>query len=249
MNLEPFTGASRQLQDFFDEGTKRLLTILCLPLVDGVFATLLVSGAVETFSDIVAVSLTIFAGAGALATLYSESDGVREARSMVLKVMPFLLVGALVVSLVAPVFGQLFHVSRMRTVAALVLLSIGLQLVGVKKAETLSVPAILLTGALLSVRNPGAVGIELTYTLPAVLTALLASAVLYGASGLSRDALNLDTVRRGAGVVLLMLSASQFGLEVPSSLGLFVFGTSLAASHRRIRSSIPSPNYLEVRTD
>jgi hypothetical protein len=216
--------------------------------VDGVFATLLVSGAVKTFSDIVAVSLTIFAGAGALATLYSESDGVKEARVMVLKVMPFLVAGALMVSLIAPVFGELFYVSRMETVAALVLLSIGLQMIGIEKAHILSVPAILLTGALVSLRNPGAVGIELTYVAPAVLTALLASVVLYAASGVNREALNLDTVRYGAGIVLLMLSASQFGLEVPSSLSLVVFGTSLAASHRRVRPKRRAVTYLSART-
>ncbi|MFB6077340.1 MAG: hypothetical protein ABEK12_04385, partial [Candidatus Nanohaloarchaea archaeon] len=59
--------------DHLDDGAQRLVLVLCLPLVDGVFATLLVTGALKTFADVVAVALTIFAGAGSLAVLYSHA--------------------------------------------------------------------------------------------------------------------------------------------------------------------------------
>jgi hypothetical protein len=56
MVLDELTdGASRHFSAFNplkEEGSRRLLFILCLPFLDGVFATLLVTGAVETFSQV-----------------------------------------------------------------------------------------------------------------------------------------------------------------------------------------------------
>jgi hypothetical protein len=232
-------GASRLLQAY-DEDTRRLTAILCLPLVDGVFATLLVSGTLETFSSMIAVSLTIFTGAGALAVLYSSTETISEARSMVLKAAPVLLIGALAVSLVAPVFEQIFHVERMRTVAGLVLLSIGLRFLDIEKAEVLSVPAILITGAALSLKNPAALSFSLTYVAPALVTALSSSAALYVAASIDHSALDLSVVRRGAGVVLLMLAVSQLGVQVPSNLGIAVFGLSVLASHEKTGLEVES---------
>lgn len=224
-------GAERQLLAL-DEDTKRLVTILCLPLVDGVFATLLVTGTINTFSDVVSVALTIFTGAGALAVLYSSAETKREAKRMVLQAAPLLMLGALAVSLVAPVFEQLFYVERLRYAAGLALLTIALHMFEVDLAEKMSIPAIILTGMVLSIKNPGAMAFSLEYVAPALLTSLTAVTALYAASFVSQERMTLSYIKRGGGIVLVLIAMSQFGYEMPSELGLAVFGLSVVVSLR-----------------
>jgi hypothetical protein len=236
MTLDSLTrGAQRHLEEYFDARARKLVLILCLPLVDGVFATLLVSGAVETFSDVIAVSLTIFTGAGALAVLYSATDTRKQARKTVKQAVPVLLLGALLVSLIAPVYEQLFYVGRMQTVAGLALLVISLKMLEVDLAEKFSVPAVILTGLVLSVKNPGALAVTLQYVAPALATASSASLALYLASFLDRELLDLEYIRKGGGLVLGIIALSLFGVETPSNLALTVFAASLVYSYRPIR--------------
>ena len=216
-----------------DDGAQRLLMVLCLPLIDGVFATLLVTGAVSTFSDIISIGLTIFTGAGALAVLYSESENREEALSMVNTVAPILLVGSLVVALIAPVFDQLFHVSRLKYAAGLALLTISAKLADLDIAEKFSVPAIIVTGMVLSFRNSSGLSVSLEYVLPAMLTSGTAIGTLYLASYVSRDNLSLEYIRGGGALVLAVISASLFGYDVPSHLSLTVFMFSVILSYRR----------------
>ncbi|MBY6294014.1 hypothetical protein GLU60_01340 [Nanohaloarchaea archaeon H01] len=215
-----------------DEDARKLIFILCLPLVDGVFATLLVTGAVETFSDIVAVGLTVFAGAGALAVLYSASKNRQEAVGLVKQAAPYLILGAVLVSLVAPIYEQLFYISRLRYAAGLALLTIAMKMGGIKIADKLSVPAILITGLMLSVRNPGSLAFSLNYVAPAVATVTVALAALYGASRLNVSRMDLNYIRKGGALVLTFIALSMYGLEIPSELGLAVFALSVVASYR-----------------
>ena len=231
MTLDSLThGAQRHVQDYLDSDTRKLVTILCLPLIDGVFATLLVSGAIQTFSDVVTVSLTIFTGAGALAILYSSTETSQEARKIVLKSAPLLIIGAVAVSMVAPVYEQLVYVGRMETVAGLALLVIAGKMLQIDLADHLSVPAVIITGLVLSIKSPEAIYFTYSYLYPAITTALTASLALLLASYISRERFNLDYIRRGAGIVLLVIALSMFGVKTPSNLALFIFGASIAFS-------------------
>jgi len=216
-----------------DDGAQRLLLVLCLPLIDGVFATLLVTGAVSTFSDIVSVALTIFTGAGALAVLYSESETRDEALSLVNQVAPVVLLGALLVGLIAPVFDQIFYVSRLKYAAGLALLAISGKLADVSLADKFSVPAIIVTGMVLSFRSASGLSLSLEYVLPALLTSGTAVGALYLASRVQRENPSLEYIRGGGAVVLAVISASLFGYNVPSNLSLAVFMISLALSYNR----------------
>ena len=227
-------GASRHLSAYLptDEDSRRLVFILCLPFVDGVFATLLVSGAIDTFSSIVSIALTIFTGAGALAVLYSSTESRYEAKKMVDQAAPLLIAGAVAVSLVAPVFEQLLYVERMSYAAGLALLVISLKMLEVDLAEKLSVPAIILTGLVLSAKNLSAIALSLEYLVPAVLTAVVALVGLYAASLLNPERINLDYIQRGGALVLGIIALSMFGLPVPSGLSLTVFALSVVVSLR-----------------
>lgn len=224
-------GASRHLL-VPDEDARKLIFILCLPLVDGVFATLLVTGAVETFSDIVAIALTVFTGAGALAVLYSCSETKKEATQTVLQTIPYLVLGAVAVSLVAPIFEQLFFVQRLQYAAGLALLTIAVKMGGLKVGDWLSVPAILITGMMLSVRNPGSLVFSFEYLLPAVATSAVALTALLLASRLDTSQLDLNYIRKGGALVLTGIALSMYGFSVPSEAGLAVFALSVFASYR-----------------
>lgn len=215
-----------------DEDARSLIFILCLPLVDGVFATLLVTGAVETFSDMIAISLTVFTGAGALAVLYSCSDCTEDAKRMVYQAAPYLMLGAAAVSLVAPIFEQLFFIERLRYAAGLALLTIAMKMAEVDIAEKLSVPAILLTGVVLSVRSPSSLMFSLEYVFPALATTSLALLALYGASKLDISRMNLDYINNAGAIVLTGIALSMYGFSVPSEFGLAVFALAVAASYR-----------------
>ncbi len=219
--------------DEYNDGAKRLVVVLCLPLVDGVFATLLVTGAIETFSDVVAIALTVFTGAGALAVLYSHAETRREARRIVMQAAPVLVVGAVAVALVAPAFEQAFHVHRLQYAAGLALLVIAAQLADLPASGKLSTAGILLTGFVLSVKNPEALRFSLAYVAPALVTAAVAVVGLYAATYLNAEQLTLGYVRRGGAAAVLTIALSQFGMRVPSEVGLAVFTGSLLVAYTR----------------
>lgn len=215
-----------------DSGAQRLMVVLCLPLIDGVFATLLVTGTVNTFSNVILVGLTIFTGAGALAVLYAHAETTKEARHLVTQVAPILLAGALIVALIAPVFAELFHVNRLQYAAALVVLVIAAKLLEVDVADKFSPHAVLLTGFVLSLRNPEALTLSLSYVGPAFVTALVAVTGLYAAASINPNRLSLGYIQKGGAVVLMLIALSLFGLNIPSELTLGVFGTSVVAALR-----------------
>ncbi len=231
MTLDSLTrGAQRHVQAYLDGETRQLLTILCLPLVDGVFATMLVSGSIQTFSDIVAVSLTIFAGAGALAVIFSSTENSRHARRTVLKAAPLLILGAVLISLVAPVYEQLVSIAMMQKVAGLALLVIAGKMLEVSYMDKVSVPVVVATGAFLSLQNPSSLAFTASYVLPAVATALLASAVLFAATFIQRDIIRVSAFRKGAASVLVVIALPMFGVSTPPNAALLTLSASVVYS-------------------
>ncbi len=225
------SGASRHLNSY-DGDTKRLAFLLCLPMVDGVFPMLLVTGAVDTFSSMVAVALTVFTGAGALAVLYSSTETREEAVKMVKKVSPLVFTGAVLVSLVAPVFETVFYVERLSYAAGIVLMVIAAKMASVPYSGKFSTPGIIVTGMVLSVNDLGAVALSLQYVVPAIATVTVALLGLYGAAMVNSSSMNLNYIRKGGAVVLLIIALSLFGLNIPSTAGLAVLALSLVASFR-----------------
>ena len=223
-------GAPRQL---LDDSSRKLAFILCLPLIDGVFATLLVTGTVNTFSQMLNIAITIFTGAGALAVLYSEASNRKEAVQMVNNVIPVLLAGVIAVALIAPIFEQLFRTELLKYAAGLAISSIALQLADIEIAERIPPTAVILTGLLLSYQGPVNLVLTLEYVLPALGTALIAITGLYLATGLKKYGMNLQYIRYGGSAVLGIIAMSLFGLNVPENIGPFVFMVSVLVSLRK----------------
>ena len=67
--------------------TKLLITVMGLPLVDGIFPALVLAGALKTPADIVQVGLLVFGGSATVAVILAEMDGTpREQARIVLAV-------------------------------------------------------------------------------------------------------------------------------------------------------------------
>jgi predicted membrane channel-forming protein YqfA (hemolysin III family) len=225
-----------------DDSEKQLLYVSGLPLVDGVFATLLVAGSVAGIADMMSIALTVFAGAGSLAVLYSNSSSRREALKMVGNVSPYLLAGGLLVSLIAPVFRQMFSMTSLQYVAGGVLAVIAIKLYGLDLAERLNPSWILVPGLILSLNSFNPV-FSLEYVFAGTGTVLLALASLTVFALLRNLDLHLGTIRTGSAVVLLIFSVSLFGAPVSTDLGVGVFGLAFGASLLRGRRSIEFWNW------
>lgn len=223
-------GASRQLLGL-DEGTRQLIYILCLPLVDGVFASLLVSGAITTFSELVATSLTVFSGAGALAVLYSNSENAIEAKRMVVKAAPFLILGSVIIGLVAPIYAQMFDLALLKYATGLTLVAIAAQIAEVPYADLMPPQAVILTGMVLSLQAPSALGLGYSYLPEAMLMVSVSLMVLYAASYLSKFDLNMRYIRMGGAAALTILGTSVF-VQMPANSSLIVLVFSFLASLR-----------------
>lgn len=215
-----------------NDGASRLLLVLCLPLADGVFATLLVSGALDGFISLFSIALTIFSGAGSLAVLYSHSEDFSDAKLMIGQVAPFLILGSVIVGLIAPVFESLLDLSMMKTTAGIAILSIASQMAGLELANKVSVPGVLVTGAALSFRGVPSFSLSFEYVLPAFLTSSLACAILLVAGYFTGKDLELSYIRMGGAAVLAGISMSLFGLPFPTEASLPILALSVFASAR-----------------
>lgn len=221
-------GAPWQLQDF-DEDTRRLSYMLLLPLFDGVFATMLVSGYLKSLPSILNVAFTIFAGAGALTVIYSEAETAKQAREMIVKIAPLVIAGSIITGVFAPAFESLLYLDRLKIVSGLAVGMIALEIAGVEKLEKVSIPGVVGLGLLLSLRPQPDIVFTLEYLMPSVLTVSIALSGLYAASFLG-DRIKVDYMRKGGALVLLLISGSLLGLKIPSEAGLVVLAVSMAAS-------------------
>jgi len=89
-----------------------------------------------------------------------------------------------------------------------------------------------LTGIVLSVKQPENLYFTFEYLLRGVLTVSVSLIGLYLASLLDPEFLNLSYIQKGGALVLVVISLSMFGVQLPDNLGLTVFALSLLASLR-----------------
>ncbi len=127
------------------EGTRLLGTVMALPLLDGIFAALVLAGAVSSLLGMIEVGLLIFGGSATLAVVLAEMDGTRRDR-----VRNILLVGALVVpfaaiqAAIAPTIESLLSMEIFKRFAALVILAIAAKTASATVGEYLPRPSVII---------------------------------------------------------------------------------------------------------
>ena len=148
---------ARRLERQVGEGTRLLATVMALPLLDGIFAALVLTGAVSTVPGMLEVGLLIFGGSATLAVVLAEMEGGRADH-----VKKVLLVGLLVVPLaalqaaVAPTVESVLAMAIFERFAALVIVAVAAKTASASIGEYLPSPGVIIgLGMVASFRPAG----------------------------------------------------------------------------------------------
>ncbi|MFB6081542.1 MAG: DUF5794 domain-containing protein [Halanaeroarchaeum sp.] len=213
--------------------TRLLATVMLLPLVDGIFAALVLADALDSVVGIVQVGLLVFGGSATLAVIIAEMerDMRSQAKSVLLVGVPLVTIAALEAA-VAPTIASVIDTVIFERFAAVVIIAIAAKTASATIGEYLPRPSlIILLGLIASVDPSGA-----TITLSSDLE-LMARAAAAGLVGVTfamgvvvlrpyiEGLVDIDRFRFGTAIALGTLAFSVINL-VPSSAPLPVFAVA-----------------------
>jgi hypothetical protein len=113
------------LQRRVRSSTRLLAIVMALPLVDGVFAAIVLSGALSSPVGIVEVGLLIFGGSAMVAVILAEmQESPREQAKIVLAVGALIIPAAAIQAAIAPTLASVIDIAIFERFAALVILSV-----------------------------------------------------------------------------------------------------------------------------
>ncbi|MGM0399014.1 MAG: DUF5794 domain-containing protein [Halobacteriota archaeon] len=210
--------------------TKLLATVMLLPLADGIFAALVLSGALDTVVGIVQVGLLVFGGSATLAVIIAEMDrNMRQQATSVLIVGIPLIVIAIVEAAFAPAIASVLDIVIFERFAAVVIIAIAAKTASATIGDYLPRPSIIVVLGLIASIQPA--GAALTVTPDIELMARAGAAGLVGvtfAMGVVvlrpyiEGLVDIDRFRFGTAIALGTLAFSVIGL-IPSNAPLPVF--------------------------
>lgn len=219
--------------------TRLLATVMCLPLVDGLFPALVLAGAIDGPLGILEVGLLVFGGSATVAVILADMEGgPRKQVPAILGVGLVLVSAAAVEAALAPTIRNVLNLWVFQRFAALVILAVAAKTASARIGELFPRPAVIVLLGLLASVDPA--GATLSVSTDLSLVARGAAAGLAGvlfalavslAGPSLRAYVDLDRFRFGSAVALGMLPLSMFGL-IPEDapLALAVLGvTSLLA--------------------
>ncbi|ELZ23628.1 hypothetical protein C475_15193 [Halosimplex carlsbadense 2-9-1] len=215
--------------------TKLLATIMCLPLVDGIFPALVLAGALDDPIGILEVGLLIFGGSATVAVVLAEMDGSRrEVATAILAVGAVLLPIAAVEAALAPTIRDMLNMPVFSRFAGLVILTVAAKTASARIGEYLPRPAIVIALGLVASFDPSGVSLSVTTNPELIARAVAAAGVGVGFALLVallgpwlRAVVDIDRFRFGSAVALGVLPLSIFGL-VPGDapIALAVLGVT-----------------------
>jgi len=239
--------------------TRLLATVMMLPLLDGVFAAVVLAGGLSSLVGIIEVGLLIFGGSATLAVILAEMDGEpRQVASSILAVGAVVVAGAVIVAALAPTIRSVIDLHVFERFAAIIILAIAARTASARVGEWLPRPAIILAlgliaslsldGATLAVQTDG--GLMLQAAAAAGVGVLFALTAAVGAPWL-RNAVDIDRFRFGSAVALGVLPLSIFGVipgNAPLALAVLGVTTVLAfdPTRARHRDDEYHPDHVDV---
>jgi len=224
-----------RLEQQVGEGTRLLATVMALPLIDGIFAALVIAGAVSTVLGMIEVGLLIFGGSATLAVVLAEMEGTRRRQ-----IRNVLLVGALVIPVaalqaaVAPTIESVLAMPIFERFAALVILAIAAKTASATIGEYLPGPGVIIGLGLVASFRPSGFEFSLVAEPMYVVYGTGAAAVGVGfALAVAvfapwlRGNVDIDRFRFGSAVALGVLPLTILGV-IPSEapLALAVLGVT-----------------------
>ena len=239
--------------------TRLLATVMMLPLLDGVFAAVVLADGLSTVTGIVEVGLLVFGGSAMLAVILAEMDGdpIEVAKS-ILFVGTLVIVGAVVVAALAPTIRSVLDTAVFERFAAIIILAIAGRTASATIGEWLPRPSmILIIGFVASVNLDGMALV--VQTSPELMLRAAASAGVGVAFALAaalgapwlRNAVDIDRFRFGSAVALGVLPLSLFGLipgNAPVALAVLAVTALLAfdPSEATTRDEEFDPDHVDV---
>ncbi len=197
-----------------------LATVMFLPLIDGVFPALILSGTLDSVAGIVMVGLLIFGGSATVAVILADFEGTaREcARAVLLVGLPLIAVAAIEAA-IAPTLADVLDLVIFERFAALVILAIAASTASARIGQYLPRPAVIVGLGLVASLDPAGAEFTLISNPELILRGAAAAAVGVG-FGLSialagpqlRRYVDLDRFRFGSAVALGLLPLSIIGL-------------------------------------
>jgi len=190
-----------------------LATVMCLPLVDGIFPALIVAGALDSWAGVVQVGLLIFGGSATVAVILADFDGsAREGAKIVALVAVPLLALAAIEATFAPAIAGALNMVVFHRFAALVVLAVAASTASARIANYVPRPAVVIVLGLIASVEPTNVTVAATAE-PALIVRAVAAALVGVAfaflvavtSPTLRRIVDLDRFRFGSAVALGLL--------------------------------------------
>jgi len=230
-----------RLEEQVGGATKLLATVMCLPLVDGIFPALVLAGALDTTAGILQVGLLVFGGSATVAVILAEMDGTpRDQARIVLVVGAVLLAIAAIEAALAPTIESLLNLELFERFAALVIAAVAAKTASARIGEYLPRPAVIVGLGLVASLDPASAELVLVPDVSLVLRAVASAGVGVGFALLVallgpmlRTQVDIDRFRFGSAVALGLLPLSLLGmpfgrapLAVLAVTALFAFDPS-----------------------
>ncbi len=202
-------------------GDARLLALVMgLPLVDGVFAALILAGALDSPLGAFQVGLLIFGGSATVAVILADMNGTpREQAAIVLLVGLPLIVLAAIQAALAPAIGSLLDIAVFERFAAVVIAAIAAKTASATVGEDLPSPGVIIGLGLVASIDPAGASVAVLEDPALVANATLAATVGVGfalvvalASPYLREYMDIDRFRFGSAVALGLLPLSLLGM-------------------------------------
>jgi hypothetical protein len=226
-----------RLERLVGTDAKLLATVMGLPLIDGIFPALVLTGALSGPLGILEVGLLVFGGSATLAVILAEMDGTpsQQVRA-VLVVGGVVTVVAAVEAALAPTIQSFLDLATFERFAAIVIAAIAAKTASARIGEYLPRPAVIVGLGLLASVDPS--GATLQFVADPLLVGKATAAALVGttfalvvaATGprLRRN-VHVDRFRFGSAVALGLLALSILGLGFGIAPLAVVFVTALFA--------------------
>jgi hypothetical protein len=244
-----------------------LAVVMALPLVDGVFVSVVLGGALDSVAGVIEVGLLVFAGSATVAVILAEMDeSPREQVRVVLGVGTVVLAGAAVVAALAPTIESAVEMAVFERFAALVVLAVAASTASSRVGDYLPGPAVIVALGLVASLSPGEASLVVQTEPWLVGRAVAAAAVGVGVAVLVaatspwlRAAVDLDRFRFGSAVALGVLALSIVGFvpaNAPVALAVLVVTVALSFDPERAerdtgvpdRAGVSGSDELEVTT-
>lgn len=248
-----------QLERRVGGATRLLATVMLLPLLDGVFAAIVLAGGLSSVTGIVEVGLLVFGGSATLAVILAEMDGdTRDVVTSIALVGAMVIAGAVLVAALAPTIRSVLDLAVFERFAAIIILAIAGRTASATIGEWLPRPSMILIIGLVASVNLDGMALVVQTDPELMVRAAAAAGVGVGfalAAALAgpwlRNAVDIDRFRFGSAVALGVLPLSLFGLvpgNAPIALAVLGVTTVLAfePGQARTRDEEFNPDHVDV---